>query len=171
MPIIASDTSPLSLLLRLKQEIVLERLFDSVLVPPEVMSELSHPKSPPEVRAFAASPPNWVAVRSASRSVPYPKLDPGEIAAIALAIELNIPLMIDELKGRKIASEQGIEVIGAVGILERAAIAGLIADPAAVFRQIRVVNFHIAQHYLDDSLARIHKALSVGNDLTEPSGN
>ena len=44
-------------------------------------------------------------------------LDAGESASIALAIEKNLPLIIDEKKGRKFAQKQGIEIIGLVGIL------------------------------------------------------
>jgi len=44
-------------------------------------------------------------------------LDAGESSSIALAIEKNLPLIIDEKKGRKFAQKQGIEIIGLVGIL------------------------------------------------------
>jgi len=44
-------------------------------------------------------------------------LDAGESSSIALALEENLPLIIDEKKGRKFAKVQGIEVIGLVGIL------------------------------------------------------
>ncbi len=44
-------------------------------------------------------------------------LDAGEASSIALALEENLPLIIDEKKGRKFAKVQGIEVIGLVGIL------------------------------------------------------
>jgi predicted nucleic acid-binding protein len=37
--------------------------------------------------------------------------------AIALALELNRALIIDEKKGRKIALHQGIKIIGLLGIV------------------------------------------------------
>ncbi len=44
-------------------------------------------------------------------------LDAGEASSITLALEENLPLIIDEKKGRKFAKAKGVEVIGLVGIL------------------------------------------------------
>jgi predicted nucleic acid-binding protein len=44
-------------------------------------------------------------------------LDLGESEAIALALELALPLIIDEKKGRKIALREGIKIIGLLGIV------------------------------------------------------
>lgn len=47
-------------------------------------------------------------------------LDPGERQAIALAIELNLPLLIEEEAGRRVARDLGIEISGIAGQLIRA---------------------------------------------------
>jgi predicted nucleic acid-binding protein len=47
----------------------------------------------------------------------YYLLDAGESAAITLAIEHNLPLIIDEKKGRRFAQRQGVEIIGLIGII------------------------------------------------------
>ena len=44
-------------------------------------------------------------------------LDKGESASIALALEKNLPLLIDEKKGRSVAQNMGIEIIGLIGVL------------------------------------------------------
>ena len=44
-------------------------------------------------------------------------LDKGESASIALALEKNLPLIIDEKKGRSVAQNMGIEIIGLIGVL------------------------------------------------------
>ncbi len=44
-------------------------------------------------------------------------IDDGEIEAISLALELKLQLIIDERKGRKIAVEQGLKIVGILGIL------------------------------------------------------
>lgn len=47
-------------------------------------------------------------------------LHQGEREAIALAEERGTQLLIDEIRGRRIASERGIEVIGTLRILSHA---------------------------------------------------
>ena len=44
-------------------------------------------------------------------------LDKGEASSITLALQKDLPLIIDEKKGRKIAKLQGLKVIGLVGVL------------------------------------------------------
>ncbi len=154
MPIVVSDNSPLNLLIRLRQENVLPALFGSVVIPQEVVGEMAHPKAPGIVRDFIADIPAWLSVRSPREPKEFPTLDPGESAAIALALEMNSPLMIDERAGRDVARSHGLLVIGAVGVLERAADIGLVADLAAVYAEVRVLRFHIDESILAASLAR-----------------
>jgi predicted nucleic acid-binding protein len=45
------------------------------------------------------------------------RLDAGESESIALAKKLQLPLIIDERKGRKIAKSMGVTIIGFVGIV------------------------------------------------------
>ena len=44
-------------------------------------------------------------------------LDDGEASSIALAMEMGLPLIIDEKKGRKIAVNMGVDIIGLLGIV------------------------------------------------------
>lgn len=154
MTIVVSDNSPLNLLIRVGLAEVLPALFPHVLIPPEVAGEMAHPKAPPEIRAFIAAPPAWLGVQSPAARLPLPHLDPGEAAAISLAVEFGAALLIDERDGRREAQSRGLIVVGAVGVLERAATAGLISDLAAVHAQIRRLRFHIADAILEASLVR-----------------
>jgi predicted nucleic acid-binding protein len=57
-------------------------------------------------------------------------LDPGEASAILIAPERKADLLLlDERKGRRVAQELGIPVMGALGVILRAKACGLI--PAA----------------------------------------
>lgn len=154
MTLIVSDNSPLNLLVRVGAADVLPALFQRVIIPPEVASEMSHPKAPAEVQAFIAAPPSWLTVQAPTSPLSLPHLDPGETAAISLAVELGAALLIDERDGRTEAQARGLTVIGAVGVLERAADAGLIPDLAAVHATIRTLRFHVADAILNASLAR-----------------
>ena len=154
MPIIVSDNSPLNLLIRVGQSDILPALFGTVIIPKEVAAEMAHPKAPDLVRQFVAAVPDWLVVQSPTKLLDFPTLDAGKSAAIALALELNAPLMIDEHEGRTIARSRGLVVIGAIGILERAANQGLIDNLSAVYDTIRTLRFHIADNILDESLLR-----------------
>jgi predicted nucleic acid-binding protein len=66
-------------------------------------------------------------------------LDLGEASAIALAIENPESLLIiDESKGRRIAKEQNINIIGTIGFLLKIQKSGLIKDAFPII--IRIVN-------------------------------
>ena len=154
MSLIVSDNSPLNLLMRVGLAHILPQLFGHVLIPSEVAAEMRHPKAPQAVRDFLASPPTWLHIRSPQTILPLPQLDAGEAAAISLAVETSSILLIDEQDGRAAALAHGLEIVGAIGVLERAANEGLIADLQQVHQKIRTLRFHVADAILNRSLAR-----------------
>ena len=85
-------------------------LYDRVLVPPAVMSELEHARTPPTVRAWLGRLPQWLEVREV-RSPPVAALtglDPGEQQAIQLAQEEHADLLLmDERRGVALARPRG----------------------------------------------------------------
>jgi predicted nucleic acid-binding protein len=154
LTLIVSDNSPLNVLIRIDCQDILPKLFDQILIPPEVAEEMAHPAAPAVIQEFVRHLPPWLSIQSPTRILPLPGLDLGERAAISLAIEIKAPLLIDELSGRRIAKAQGVDVVGAVGVLERAADVGLIVDLATAHQNIRSLNFHIGEDVLSQSLAR-----------------
>ncbi len=84
--IVIADASPLHYLILVQAVDVLPRLFQRVLIPDEVCSELRHIHAPAEVQRWIAAPPLWLDVRSvaAAASSAIPDLDAGEEAAIRL---------------------------------------------------------------------------------------
>lgn len=129
MPLVVSDTSPIRALVHLQLMDLLHALFDEVLIPPAVASELTKPPeglpfidvaelSHVEVRA----PQDTSVVQTFLQS-----LDPGESEAIALALEVQAAaVLIDEAAGRMIAKNVGLQPIGVLGILVRAKQRGLV---------------------------------------------
>jgi predicted nucleic acid-binding protein len=109
---------------------------------------MHHPKAPAEVRSFIITAPSWLSVQAATTPLQLPHLDPGEAASISLAAEIGAALLIDELDGRSEAQGRGLIVIGAIGVLERAANHGLIADLAMMHSAIRDLRFHISESLL-----------------------
>lgn len=55
-------------------------------------------------------------------------VDKREADAIALALELDLPILIDDLKGRKVAEKLGLKFIGSLGLLKIAKNRGIILE-------------------------------------------
>ncbi len=111
--IVVSDTSPLTALLTVGEADLLVRLFGDVIIPKEVQNELarSHTSLPPWIRVEAVKNPTEAARLSKI-------VDKGEAEAIELAKELHADrLLINERKGRRLAVQEGVPVIGLLGIL------------------------------------------------------
>ena len=60
--VVVADTSPLNYLVLIEHVGILPRLYARVLIPPAVLSELTHPAAPRSVREFAANHPGWLEV-------------------------------------------------------------------------------------------------------------
>ena len=93
------------------------------------------------MRDFIATPPPWLRVVAPSSSEIIPGLAGGETAAIVLAVEVQAGrLIIDEYRGRKVAAQRGLSVVGTIGVLELAAELGLI-DLKEAFARIEKDRF------------------------------
>ena len=156
--LVVADASPLVGLVNIGHADVLAALYGAVVIPPPVAAELVSPKRPGEVRAFMASPPRWLSVRSPSRLEAIDHLDPGELEAISLAIELGADLLlIDEARGREVAISLHIPTARTAAVLFDAANAGVLPDLRSAFDQLRATNFRVPGRVLDELLAR-HEA-------------
>ncbi|MBI5762555.1 MAG: DUF3368 domain-containing protein [Planctomycetes bacterium] len=152
--LVVADSSPINYLVEIEHVNILPQLFSRVVIPPEVVEELSRQGAPERVRSFIHNRPTWLESRSAHHIDSINRLDLGEQAAISLALELKPDfLLIDELIGRKEAMVRHIPVIGTVGVLERAADQSLLDLPIAIER-LRGTRFHIAESLLDELLRR-----------------
>jgi predicted nucleic acid-binding protein len=131
--VVVSDTSPLNYLLLCNAADLLPNLFGEVVVPPAVLTELRDDGAPDVVRNWANALPAWATVRSPTKIDEQLKLDPGEREAICLALEINADLvLVDETAGRLAAKQRGLNVIGTLGVLARAAENGLVDLPTIV---------------------------------------
>jgi predicted nucleic acid-binding protein len=117
--VIVSDASPVIALAVCNQLNLLDTLFDQVCIPQAVFNELSIPSKPKagEITKWAQDrivpAKNTAAIAALSLN-----LDPGESEALSLYWEIAADyLLIDEKRGRIIASRNGIKTIGTLGIL------------------------------------------------------
>ena len=110
---IVSDSTTLIILFDLKRLELLSNVFERIIIPQAVYDEITV-KKPIELTSF-------ISVRKVTHTELFNTLtsllDIGESEAIALALELKKPLIIDEKKGRKIALHQGIKIIGLLGVV------------------------------------------------------
>jgi predicted nucleic acid-binding protein len=122
--IVVSDTSPLTALLSVGQAEILPKLFERVVIPTAVCEELKRGHT---------SLPVWLHVRPIQNSTQATLfarvVDLGEAEAIALAKEMRADyLVIDERKGRRLATQEGIPIIGLLGVILIAKKTGLVAS-------------------------------------------
>jgi predicted nucleic acid-binding protein len=150
--LVVADSSPLITLAATGDLEIVPRLFEDVFVPPEVVAELRDDRHDDAINLLAGSPPEWLHVRPATRPTAIPPLGAGEAAAICLASELHADaILIDDLRGRKIAVERGLWTMGTIGVLELAASRGML-ELAAAFSRLRETRFWVSQDLLDERL-------------------
>ena len=159
--LVVSDASPINILIRIGYIDILQRLYGTVVVPPTVLREMSHPDTPTAVRQWIQTPPSWVSVRKPAIEVPPQTPGRGEQEAIALALELKADLLlVDDLKARSAAEKSGLSVTGTLGVLERAAECKLLDLKQAV-DELRKSDFRITDDLLDQALERDPKRRSL----------
>lgn len=130
--IIVSDTSPINNLAAINHLHLLNQLYGTVFIPEAVYRELTDPNFPvagaTEVQTF-----DWIQTRAVSDRTLVEtlsnELDIGEAEAIALAVEMQADqVLIDERRGRLVASRLNLRYTGILGILVEAKSKGVIAE-------------------------------------------
>lgn len=104
----------------------------------------------PEVAEEYGELPNWISITGVNDQTEYSKLltnlGKGEVSSISLALEIDKSLLIiDEKKGRRVAEELNIEIIGSLGILAKAKEMGIVSSVNKILRLIAKTDFRISQ--------------------------
>src|SRR5690554_4511394 len=132
--IIISDTSCLIILDKIDELELLMKMGRKVFVTPIILKE------------FGKSLPDWVSISSPENShyqqILEMDLDEGESSAIALSLEMKNPVLIlDELKGRKVAEKLNLRYSGTFGLILKAKQIGLIKSVKPILEKIKSTNF------------------------------
>lgn len=140
--IVVSNTSPINNLASAGYLVLLEQLYGNIIIPVAVSQELSAVQTPIAV-ATQVQAAQWIRVQQVNNLSTVASIqlqvDRGEAEAISLALELNANLLlIDERKGRAVASSLGISMIGLLGILIEAKSQGLILTVKPVLNDLIV---------------------------------
>ncbi len=152
--IVISDTSPINYLVLLEMDFVLPILFGEVRIPPGVLQEMRHEKTPLKVIQWVEAPPQWLTIQSPIRLLESQLLGPGELQAIALAQECEADLLLmDERAGSIVARDLGISIAGTLAVLELAARRELISLSLA-FEDLRKTTFRGSEELMQTILVR-----------------
>jgi predicted nucleic acid-binding protein len=132
------DTSCLILLEKLERLEILQKVFvQDIVVTPTIVNE------------FSSDLPEWVKVREA-KDKKYQRLlnrsvDSGEASAIALGVEIEGLLILDDRKARTLASDLDLDVTGTLGLLIDATKDGYLSSFRYILMRIKQTNFHISE--------------------------
>ena len=152
-PVIINN-SPLVALWMLNHLLLLRELYTEVWMPEEVKNEFLGVE--PTAREDALKNAPWLQTFPQTVQPPLSmpvKLDPGESAVIALAIEHNARLVIiDEQRARRYAQHIGLSVKGTVGVLLEAKENGLIERIKPLLTQMQTHGIYLGKSVIDEAL-------------------
>lgn len=122
---VVCDTGPLISLEKLTGGYAfIRQLYDRLIVPPAVLDEAArgqHGSPQAYLDAYQIGGLLRVQVPSSSTEVPDAhRLHTGEQQAIQLALELDLPLLIEEIEGRRVAQAAGCTISGIAGQILKA---------------------------------------------------
>lgn len=150
--IIVSDTSPITNLAAIGQLDILRQLYGNIIIPTAVYNEMvGLGKVVPgtvEVQTFP-----WIKTLEVADSTRVTdilenqeNIDLGEAESIILALELKANLLlIDERRGRVVATSYGLNVTGLFGVLIQAKRNGLIQSVKPLINELMVqANFRVS---------------------------
>ena len=161
--IVVSDTTPLISLMKASRLDVLQSLFQVILIPKAVYEELTNNQNYPEeieqikncafLQIVSVNERN--AVDELRRST---GLDLGESEAIIYAEDNKADiLLMDEAKGRKVASDRGLRIMGTVGVLLAAFSDGILAaeDVSIALNKLKQEGSRISDDLLQYAITKI----------------
>ncbi len=73
------------------------------------------------------------------------QLDPGESEAIVLAKDAGADaVLVDDRRARSYAQREGLQVLGTIGVLQRARVRGMVPSAATLLDQLRAQGFRVS---------------------------
>jgi uncharacterized protein len=152
--VIISDTTTITNLWKINKLLILRDLYTEIIIPSAVYTELSNIQS----QIDSIDKMDWIRVIRVNDdnlvSSLLDDLDIGEAEAIVLAIEQKADyLIMDEIKGRKIAKTMGLKIIGLLGVLLEAKRRGFLIQVKPVLEDlVQIANFFIQPNLYQEVL-------------------
>jgi hypothetical protein len=138
---IVSNTSPLINLAMIGELDLIQKLYGTIYIPPAVFDEIVI-QGKGQAGAEQIKNSDWIKVQPIKNTLLvkslYLELDKGEAEAIILAIEMSAHLiLLDEKRGRNIATKFNLRPLGLLGILIQAKKTGLILAVKPLLDKLR----------------------------------
>jgi predicted nucleic acid-binding protein len=136
--LVIADTSCLIVLQKINRLTILKELFNSISITPDIYLE------------FGQEIPEWIVIREIKdkkkKQLLQLELDEGEAGAIVLAMENEGSLLlIDERKGRKVASDLGLNIMGTLGVIIKAKELKMIDSLSVEIDKMKAANFRMSE--------------------------
>lgn len=135
--LIVSNSSCLISLERINRLEILQKLFNEILIPPAVHTEIGFSYSWLKIKE-----PKYVDFISALQT----NLGLGESEAIALAFEIKSKMILDDAQARKIAERFKLKIIGTIGILLLAKQERIITKVNPIIEELEHSGFYLSAH-------------------------
>jgi predicted nucleic acid-binding protein len=137
--ILIPDTSCLILLKKIDELGLIRRSADRVCTTSIIQNE------------FGKEFPTWIDVINPGdknyQAILEMDLDAGEASTIALILEMgNGVLLIDDLKGRRVAEKLNLKFSGTLGLILKAKQTGIIKNVRPILDKIRLTNFRFSEN-------------------------
>ena len=142
---VISDTSCLILFSKIEQILLLQKVYQKVYTTPEIALE------------FNEELPSWIEIIPVTDKKYLEflntQVDLGEASAIALAKELgDVLVLMDDLKGRKLAKKLNIKITGSLGVIHKAKELGIINEVKPILEKIIQTDFRISENVINEFL-------------------
>ena len=139
MPNIISNTSCLILLDNINALDILQKLYQNIYLTEEVAQEYGKPLET-WMNVVTVKDKNYLRILNTS-------VDLGEASTIALALQMqedNV-MILDDLKARKLAKQLQLKFTGLLGILLKAKQQHIISSVTDIFTQLKKANFRVSE--------------------------
>ncbi len=161
--LVVSDTTPIISLMKDNRLGILKKLFKEIVIPEAVYNELTSNQSFPEETAIISACDFIKTVTIEDKKLidvfqRITGLDSGESEAIIYSDENKADLlMMDEAKGRNVAKQMDIRVIGTLGILQLANEKGLMTgnEVRHTIEVLKANKRHISEELIESILKNL----------------
>ena len=156
---VIADAGPLIALARIGKLHLLRELYGEVHIPLQVLAELRVSENRPGAKNLtAALDAGWLRAAPevfTAEEVSQLPLDPGEAQAILIAERRHLRfLLMDEHRGRQLAKQHGLAVVGLGGVLLIAKQTGCIDAVAPLLDQLQSVGYRLSKTLCQEILRR-----------------